>query len=189
MKKKLILVCCSLFLCTGCSKTSYFQTTDLVEEVEDTDTDSEESVLSEIQSNTIYVQVAGAVANPDVYALPMNARVFEAIKAAGGLLEEADDSDINQAQILSDGEKLYVYTTEEKAEIEKQQESNSDGLININTATAMELTALPGIGQSKADQIVAYREGNGSFSDIEEIKQVPGIGDGIFSKISSYIKI
>ncbi len=139
----------------------------------------------------IFVQVAGAVCKPGVYELSSGSRVYAAIEAAGGLTEQADDSDINQAAVLEDGQKLYVYTIEERALEEAKEAATQaeDGLVNINTATESELTSLPGIGQTKAKQIVEYRQSNGSFSSIEEIKNVSGIGDGIFNQINSLIKI
>ena len=190
MKKYLFLVFVSLFLLTGCSNTSYFQSTELVEETDKSKDETQEE-LSEVVPTVIYVQVAGAVENPGVYELANGSRVYLALEAAGGLLSSADDSDINQASILEDGQKIYVYTAQERTEeaiLEAEAEA-SDGLININKASEAELTTLPGIGQSKAKQIVEYRQSNGDFSSIEDIKNVSGIGDGIFNQINSLIKI
>ena len=196
MKKFLYLVCCSLFLFTGCGQTSYFQSTqtdagDSISEVE-TSTDSTESSETKDTNTVIYVQIAGAVNAPGVYELSAGARVFNAIDAAGGLIDSADDTDINQAELLTDGQKIYIYTKAERNELlakEESEQAESDGLININTATVEELTSLPGIGESKANLIVSYREENGDFSAIEDIKNVTGIGDGIFNQIQAYIKI
>lgn len=192
MKRLLFIACCSLFLCTGCGQASYFQSTELVGSTEDDQ--SKEQVVEELIPEVIYVQVAGAVNKPDVYELPVGSRVYAAIEAAGGLTDSADDTDINQAAMLEDGQKLYVYTiAETEAIAEKEQllaeQSADDGLININTATAAELRTLPGIGETKAKQIVSYREQNGDFSSIEDIKKVSGIGDGIFNQINSLIKL
>ena len=191
MKKVLFLVLCSLFLFTGCGHTSYFQSTELVEKTEESDSNEDSpSDKKEIVPQLIFVQVAGAVKNPGVYNLPASSRVYAAIEAAGGLLDSADDSDINQAALLEDGQKIYVYSYEEKQEIALSEEtSEDDGLININTATEAELTSLPGIGQAKAAQIAAYRKANGNFASIEDLKKVSGIGDGIFNQIYSLIKI
>ena len=189
MKKLFCIACCSLFLFTGCKEEAYFQSTELVEAAEEAK--SEEQLVDELLPEEIYVQVAGAVVKPDVYKLPEGSRVYAAIEAAGGLLDSADDNDINQAALLEDGQKIYVYTYEETALLEEEQalEEADDGLVNINTATLNELTALPGIGEAKANQIIAYREANGNFSSIEDIKKVSGIGDGIFNQINSLIKI
>ena len=189
MKKFFSLVCCSIFIFTGCGKASYFQSTDSNEVINE-QTDGGEVVVEE-SSSTIYVQVAGAVTTPGVYELQSDSRVYSAIEAAGGLLDSADDSDINQAAILEDGQKIYIYTVEERKalEVEAPTQTANDGLININTATVGELTNLPGIGEAKASQIVAYRDANGTFSSIDDIKKVSGIGDGIFNQINSLIKI
>lgn len=192
MKRLFFIACCSLFLFTGCKKASYFESTELVEET--TEEQSAKEAVEQLLPETIFVQVAGAVDAPGVYELRSGSRVYQAIEAAGGLLKEADDSDINQAMILEDGQKLYIYTAEELEEIAKQEEavlkaSADDGLININVATAADLRTLPGIGETKANQIIAYREANGEFSSIEDIKNVSGIGDGIFNQINSFIKV
>ena len=190
MKRFLFIACCSIFLFTGCGQASYFQSTELVDSTEETP--KEEEMVEELLPETIFVQVAGAVENPDVYELPVGSRVYAAIEAAGGLLDSADDSDINQASVLEDGQKLYVYTVEESEALKQEMVALSqqdDGLVNINTASAAELQSLPGIGEAKAKQIVSYREANGDFSSVEDIKNVSGIGDGIFNQINSLIKI
>ncbi|SDH34423.1 competence protein ComEA [Pseudobutyrivibrio sp. 49] len=188
MKKYIFLVLCSLLMFTGCGHESYFQSTELVENTEEQDEISND--IPEVVSQIICVQVAGAVVKPGVYELPSNSRVYAAIDAAGGLLDSADDSDINQASLLEDGQKIYVYSKEERAELLlSEEESDDDGLINLNTATEAELMTLPGIGQSKASQIISYRNANGNFASIEDIKNVSGIGDGIFKQINSLIKI
>lgn len=192
MKKFLIVACCSLFLFTGCGNTSYFQSTEMVDP--EGEAESKEQVIEDVMPESIYVQVAGAVTSPDVYELPVGSRVYAALDAAGGLLDSADDSELNLASPLEDGQKIYVYTVEEmeaRAEELKliEEAAVDDGLININTASALQLQALPGIGESKANQIVSYREANGEFSSLEDIKKVSGIGDGIFNQINSLIKL
>ena len=192
MKRLLLIACCSFFLFTGCKKASYFESTELVEET--TEEESAKEAVEQRLPETIFVQVAGGVNAPGVYELKSGSRVYQAIEAAGGLLKEADDSDINQAMLLEDGQKLYIYTAEEMAELAEkeaalQESSVDDGLININVATAADLRTLPGIGETKANQIIAYREANGEFSSIDDIKNVSGIGDGIFNQINSLIKV
>lgn len=159
------------------------------------------------EPQTICVHVCGAVKNPDVYELPEGSRVYEAVQAAGGFTEEADSSYVNQAQKLSDGVKLVIPTLEQTdtvgAEDERQisigivgepdgesgQDAVSDGKININTATEAELCNIPGIGAVRAAAIIAYRQEKGSFSSIEEIKNVSGIKEGTYEKIKDSIKI
>ncbi len=188
MKKFLSLVFCSLLLFSGCGRTSYFQSTELIAE-DNKDSKTPEEAVTELLPEMIYVQVSGAVVNPGVYELPPGSRVFAAIDAAGGLSDSADDSNINLATQLEDGQKIHVLTSEELLQEQAAQKEIEDGLININTASANELMTLSGIGQAKAEQIIAYRNEHGSFSSIDDIKNVSGIGDGIFKRINSQIKI
>ena len=177
---------------TGCGKASYFESTELVDET--TEQVTQEEAVADLLPETIFVQVAGAVNSPGVYELTSGSRVYQAIDAAGGLLSTADESDLNQAAFLEDGQKRYVYTVEEASLREEQEAieksgSTNDGLININTASVADLRTLPGIGETKANQIIAFRQANGEFSSIEDIKNVSGVGDGIFNQIKSLIKI
>lgn len=143
----------------------------------------------------IYVQVSGAVVTPGVYKLPEGSRVFEAVELAGGTTEDADVSALNQALVLSDGQMVYVYAVGEQR---TGQETGSgqgaygepdDGRIDLNTATVEELMTLPGIGQSKAESIVSWREENGAFGSVEDILNITGIKEGVFSKIKDHIKV
>ena len=144
----------------------------------------------------IYVQVSGAVASPGVYTLPQGARMFQAIELAGGLTEEADAKSLNQAGLLADGQMVYVMSQEEAAAQaslaparEGPEYGANDGRVNLNTATEPELMALPGIGAAKAKSILAWREENGGFSQIEDLMKVQGIKEGVFSKIKDSIKV
>jgi len=176
------------FLLAGCSKVSYMESKDSSSEVSSMeDSGDASSSVEDSKGRTIYVQVAGAVASPGVYELLQGARCFEAIEMAGGLLEAADDSDLNQAMELTDGQKIYVYTKGERELLEAA--SADDGLVNINTATAEQLSSLPGIGMSKANMIVSYRQEHGMFTSIEDIMNVQGIKEGSFARIKDYIKV
>ena len=138
----------------------------------------------------IYVQVSGAVVNPGVYKLPVGSRIFEAVERAGGVLETADLSMLNQAQILSDGQMVYIYAVgEQRSGQELGSMEPDDGRINLNTATVNELMTLPGIGQSKAESIISWREEHGAFANIEELMNITGIKEGVFSKIKDHIKV
>ncbi len=162
--------------------------------------EAEKEILAE--PACIWVDVSGAVARPGVYELPENARVFEAIEAAGGFLEQADAQWMNQAATLTDGEKILVYTKEEteafkaqgmtSEEASARQESaapkeETKGKVNLNTATLEGLQEIPGIGEVRAKAIVDYREENGLFGSIEAIQEVPGIKGKTFEKIRNYI--
>ena len=140
----------------------------------------------------ICVHVTGYVVNPGVYYVPEGSRVFEVIELAGGFLDTADKDYLNQATILNDGQKLHIYSKEEAATANQSisdsgAEQNPNKLVNINTATKEELMTLPGIGESKAESIIAYRQENGGFKTIEDIMKISGIKDAAFSKIKNYI--
>lgn len=148
------------------------------------------------QEPLIYVQVSGAVNAPGVYALPEGSRVFQALELAGGVSGEADVRSLNQAQPLTDGEMIRVLTAEEAAQAEEEQTlseeqnpSGDDGKVNLNTATKEELMKLPGIGAAKAERILAWREDNGSFTQIEDLMKIEGIKEGVFSKVEEYVKV
>lgn len=134
----------------------------------------------------IYVYVCGAVNNPGVVALPEGSRAEAALEAAGGFRRDAGTDCVNLAARVSDGEKLYFPTEEEGAEL--SEESGGDGLIDINRADAAALCTLPGIGESKAGDILRYREENGPFGRIEDIMKVPGIKESVYGKIRDRIK-
>ncbi|MCF0130462.1 MAG: ComEA family DNA-binding protein [Pseudobutyrivibrio sp.] len=190
MKKLFLLSLCSLFFLCSCGKTSYMDTVNADNvELDDTVTTSAKTTEQEIASGDIYVHISGAVNNPGVYKLSFGSRVYEVVEAAGGLASDADDRDLNQAAMLSDGEKIYVFSVNERTTVTEEAQVANDGKVSINTASADELKTLSGIGQSKADNIVAYRQQNGDFSSLEDIMQVTGIGQGIFAQIKDSIKL
>jgi len=146
----------------------------------------------EIESSamqTLMVDVAGAVINPGVYSLPLNARVFEAIKAAGGLKKGADTSDINQARILRDGEQIYIYPTTTSAGGISQPAVRKNGPIMINRATVKDFESLDGIGPVLANRIVSYRKTNGPFAAVEDLLKVPGIGQSKFAQFKEKLRV
>ena len=163
-------------------------------EAEVVDGDAEEEVVS-----TVFVYVSGAVVSPCVCELPEGSRVVDAIEAAGGFAEDAATDALNLARVLEDGEQIDVPTLEEQEAAEEAgitlstsstdetSDSSSEGLININTATAEELETLPGIGEVTAANIIADREANGPFESIEDITRVSGIGDKKFEAIADLI--
>ena len=165
----------------------------------------------ETQPEMIYVDVCGAVANPGVFQLAAGSRVFQAIEAAGGYLPEAALTCVNRAGVLTDGQQLYILTREEmeqqgmsQAELanasnvsgsgnsrntEAVSSGQQDNRININTADEAQLTTLTGIGATRAQAIIAYREENGPFAVIEDIMNVQGIKEGTFAKIKDEIVV
>ena len=139
----------------------------------------------------ICVHIAGFVVNPGVYNVAEGARIYEIVRLAGGFLPEADESYLNLASVVFDGQKIMVLSKEEAktakpfvSQIDKETEKK---LININTATKEELMQLSGIGESRALSIISYREKNGDFKKIEDIMKIPGIKEAAFEKIKDYI--
>lgn len=200
MKKQIILlgiVVLMLLGCMACKPTSYLEKqSDLSDEDTAKDvTDSADKTEETEEKTEICVQISGAVADPGVYRFPEDSRVYELIEAAGGLLPEAYDVSLNQAERLSDGQKIHVYTKEEAAEGLVPSEGadhaslTSEGKVNINTASAEELTSLNGIGQTRAESIVAYRQEHGAFAAVEDLKAVSGIGDATYQKIADAITV
>lgn len=143
-------------------------------------------------ASLIQVYVCGAVQRPGVYELEEGERVAAAIRAAGGLLETADERALNQARVLKDGEQITVLTQEESSENRESGYSGGDtgsGRINLNRATKEELMTLTGIGEKKASDIIAYRDSHGSFTSVEEIRNVSGIGEKLFGQISEMLEV
>lgn len=156
--------------------------------------DENESETAETGSVCVYV--CGAVNTPGVYELDNGSRIFQAIAMAGGLTQEAASTYVNQAEPVTDGQKIYVPEMEEVSAAEMMQgmdikegtgEQQDEDKVNINIADQTELQTLPGIGEMKASAIIAYREANGVFSNTEEIMQVEGIKEGTFRKIKDLI--
>jgi len=145
--------------------------------------------MESISQQRLMVDVAGAVVNPGVYSLPLNARVFEAIKAAGGLKKGADTSDINQARILRDGEQIYVYPTTTSAGGVARPAMRKNGPVMINRATVKDFESLDGIGPVLANRIVSYRKINGPFAAVEDLLKVPGIGQSKFAQFKEKLRV
>ena len=146
--------------------------------------------IESISMQTLMVDVAGAVVNPGVYSLPLNARVVEAIKAAGGLKKGADTSDINQARILKDGEQIYVYPAALSGNGGVTRPAiRKNGPIMINRATVKDFESLDGIGPVLANRIINYRKSNGPFTAIEDLLKVPGIGQSKFAQFKEKLRV
>ena len=145
--------------------------------------------MESISQQRLMVDVAGAVVNPGVYSLPLNARVFEAIKAAGGLKKGADTSDINQARILRDGEQIYVYPTTSSSGGVARPAVRKNGPVMINRATVKDFESLDGIGPVLANRSVSYRKINGPFAAVEDLLKVPGIGQSKFAQFKEKLRV
>ncbi|MEI8160547.1 MAG: helix-hairpin-helix domain-containing protein [Actinomycetes bacterium] len=162
----------------------------------------------------VVVHVAGAVNTPGVYRLKPTARVIDAVNAAGGVTASADTAAVNLALPLLDAEQVYIpirssqrphttvavqrkilatpsspSSTTAVAPIGTTESSVKSALININTATALELEALPSVGPSTAKAIVAFRTKNGPFGKAEDLLKVPGIGDGKLAAMKPFVAL
>lgn len=190
MKFVWLLIAGALMLCTGCaSQSQIYLSTERAESTEDI---LEVQLETESEEKLLYVYVCGAVRTPGVFSFKEGARVWEAIEAAGGFLEDARTDYWNQAMVLNDGEMIYVPRLNEDVEdpeVKANSQDSEDGRIDINTASKEQLMELPGIGESKALQILSYREEHGEFSSTEDIMNVPGIKEAMYSKIKDYIRV
>lgn len=145
-------------------------------------------------NNIIVVEIKGEVLKPDVYKLNEGSIVKDLIDIAGGLTNQANISNINRAQELKNHELVIIrnindVSNEEVSNEIIESEENSDGAISINEADLSKLKEIPCIGDVKANAIIAYREKNGGFKSIEELKNVDGIGEKTFEKIKDSIKL
>lgn len=159
---------------------------DLPQEGQESRSESDPAVLAE-NDRLICVHVCGQVCRPGVVMLPKGSRAWEAVEAAGGLADEAWEAAVNLAAVLGDGEKLYIPAMGEA--VAKEACETDGGLVNLNTADAGRLQILPGIGESRAADILSYREKNGVFRSVEEIMQVAGIKESTYEKIRDLITV
>ena len=162
----------------------------------------------ETEKTKIVLHITGAVNEEGIVRIEEGARIIDIVEAAGGLKDDAELKNVNLAYIVEDGQKIYIpykSDTEEQEEeipfvsvdagkdvITDTEVNNSNGSnlkVNINKASQADLQLLPGIGESTALKILEYREKNGKFDSIEEIKNVSGIGDAKYENIKDYINI
>lgn len=189
-----------LLLSTGCGKEQqlYLETAESAAENEAQDEkmqfDNQTDAACQSEApEMLYVYVCGEVVHPAVYKVPAGARICEAIAMAGGLTEEAAVEAVNQAEPVTDGMMIRIpdvleaeNTAEEGAD---SASTMTDGRLDLNTATVQELMTLSGIGEAKAESIVAYREKTGGFSTIEDIMNVEGIKEGVYNRIKDSITV
>lgn len=181
------ILCCVLLVallgiqgCGGVEHTVYLEP-----DTQDTETVATEDSVTEPAS--CYVYICGSVCEPGVYEMPAGSRVCDVIREAGGLLEDAAADAVNQAEPVADGEMVRIPSRQELTEAAETAEQ--DPRVNLNTATEEELMTLPGIGESKAESIVSYREEHGGFTRIEDLMEISGIKDGVFDKIKDKIRV
>lgn len=143
----------------------------------------------------LYVDIGGEVMKPGVYEVSDGTRLFEVIDKAGGLTEDADIDGINRAETVQDGQKIMIGRHGENPDENRDSYSannvtdSGEGKVNINTADAAALQTIPGIGPSKADRIIEYRESESKFNEIDDIKNISGIGNKTFESIKVYITV
>ncbi|MGT2715856.1 helix-hairpin-helix domain-containing protein [Streptococcus respiraculi] len=160
------------------------------EQVVETPTDSQ-------PTEKLVVDVKGAVKKPGIYHLSAGSRVQDAVEAAGGLTDAADSKSVNLAQKVNDEGVVYVATKEEAVSVVPAanpvqvsgDKGATTGLVNLNTATEAELQTISGIGAKRAADIIAYRESNGRFQSVDDLKNVPGIGGKSLENIRSYVTV
>lgn len=139
---------------------------------------SEEATDAEIIEQFLFVHIVGEVRTPGMYQLPLGARLVDAVFAAGGLTADADNSSVNLARELSDGEQVIVFKVGEEG---SEGTSSQGGLVSINRAGDTQLQELPGIGPALAARIIAWREANGGFKSKNDLLKVSGIGESILA--------
>lgn len=170
-------------------------------------------IKSEVKSDKYKIDIKGMIKNPGVYEVDSSYRINDVIKIAGGLKKDANTNYINLSAKVSDEMVIWIYSNKEIKDLKLEQsstkymikecncpvvdntaclsnkENNSGSTLNINTASESELSSLEGIGEAKAKAIVDFRNKNGKFNSIEDIKNVTGIGDSVYNKIKNYITV
>lgn len=195
-KKVCIMAGIFAFILAGCSEKSAAVSLSGIY----SDTAKQDSTISAFEDETdedggltengiCYVFVCGAVVKPGVYELPYGSRIYEAVALAGGITDDGAYMAVNLVEPVSDGQQIFIPTNEEYEEKQEEIYQSESGLVDLNTAGKQELMTLTGIGESKAEAILAYRSEHGGFSSIEELMQVPGIKEAAFEKIRDYITV
>lgn len=153
------------------------------------------------ESQSGFVDVKGAVKKPGIYQVEGNTRLFDVVRLAGGLAKDADQKKINLAQQVSDQQVIFIPKIGEEVPAEyaapvaagstaaATDDGQATSLVNLNTATTEELQQLTGIGEKKAELIIQYREEQGGFKQIDDLKQVSGIGDKTFESLKDSITV
>ena len=199
IKSIFLALICSLFIVGGVYyfffsgyKTEDYSDANFSAQNYQTNSDKDKNDKKE-SGEKVIVDVKGAVKNPGVYESTKDKRVKDIIEEAGGLLEDADTSNINLSEKLKDQMVVYVLKNGEKPKQIMNSSSSSNGsnseVININTATKEQLMKISGIGKTKAEAIIEYRQKNGDFKSKADITKVKGIGKSTFEKIKDKIEV
>nr|WP_275400584.1 helix-hairpin-helix domain-containing protein [Enterococcus faecium] len=157
------------------------------------------TVEEDVRPKVMYTDIKGSVKEPGIYSFSSEERVYDVLKRAGGLLEEADSNRINFSAKIEDQQVLYIpavgeelpeYLDQLVSPEGKQSTADSEpSKININTASPSELQQIPGIGSVKAQEIIRFREENGSFQKVEDLQEISGIGEKTVEKLKNFVTI
>ena len=190
-KSCVIMMLITVVMFGGCQKEETVFHDISEEELEEKGVSGDEDGMEKdgIEKEGIFVHVCGEVVHPGVYELKAGSRVYEAVKAAGGMSENAAQNFLNQAEILEDGQQIYVPSEEEISDTDSENGRTDDCKVNLNQASKEQLMTLPGVGEAKADAIIRYRSEKGNFRSIEEIMEIEGIKEGVFKKIEDWITV
>lgn len=205
-KKNLIIAITVVIICIVYwiyNKNTSYNESNLESNILEVASNTDDKDNKDTDENIIMVHIIGGVAKPGVVKIKEGGRIEDAIEAAGGLTEDSDISNVNLAYVLDDGVKVKIPTIDDESkETEEtyisedsgknvilQEDEKAGSIVNINKATQTELETLPGIGPSLAGRIISYREQNGKFKKVEDIKNVAGIGDSKFENIKDFIKV
>lgn len=197
-----------LLLLCGCGKDKTYFESETIFESEISDSETKEISEEEAPPKQLTVYICGEVKEPGVYLLEPGSRIYQVVELAGGFTSEAYIEDINQAEAVVDAQMIRVLSFAQAEERMNQPEISGEdttpgstledgrttgidasGRVDLNRATADQLMTLPGIGQTKAENIIAYREEKGGFTKIEDIMNIPGIKEGVFEKIKDSIVV
>ena len=190
--KIMFIVILAIVIVTG-SFYSFWQKNSVSESTSSEEALAKGAKVTDEKTSELIVYISGAVNRPGVFKIPHNGRVIDLVAMAGGLTVEADVSAINMAQLIKDG--MHVHVVARPVVLSggdiavNPSKGKTNAKININTAAKSELDELPGVGPSLAERIVEYRQTNGSFNDIDELKKVTGIGPSKFEKIKDKVTI
>ncbi|EGP4884082.1 competence protein ComEA [Enterococcus faecium] len=157
------------------------------------------TVEEDARPKVMYTDIKGSVKEPGIYSFSSEERVYDVLKRAGGLLEEADSDRINFSAKIEDQQVLYIPAVGEELPEHLNQSASPEGKqstadtepskININTASPSELQQIPGIGSVKAQEIIRFREENGSFQKVEDLQEISGIGEKTVEKLKNFVTI
>lgn len=192
-RQKIIFIVTLAILIVIGSFYSFWQKNSVVESTSSGEALAKSTKVAEEKPTEIVVYISGAVNKPGVFKLSNHGRVVDLVTLAGGLSIEADPAKINMAQQLKDGMHVNVASktpVQSGGDVLGNSSRVKIGMkVNINTADKSELDTLPGVGPALADQIIEYRQANGSFNDLDGLKKVPGIGPSKFEKMKEKVTI